>query len=208
MRTGDSHQQALATAIRALCTERQPACLLDTQGTFLFVNEAWDLQGVRLGRSCPGSSLIGTNWLEHVVGDRVKHRHAELLASALAPHRPRGPLLQVCECNTATTATLVSTRFVPVVLGDEQPLAVKVVHTLARSRPIEEVYEVVHRPLEAYRRVDGVVRQCACCGRLGDPVEPGRWDLVPELLGVVPGAEEVLCELCSELHFAESETPG
>lgn len=200
-----SHQQALAAAIRTLSTEKCPACLLDPQGTFLFVNEAWDRQplhgpGVPAG---PGASLIGTSWLAHVGSDEVRRRHAELLASALEPGRPRRALMQVSESNTATTATLVSTRFEPVTLGGAEALGVKVVHTLARSRPIEEVYELVHLPPESYLDAAGALRQCACCGRLGHPSDPGRWDLVPEAVEALAGAQQVLCDLCAELHFVE-----
>jgi hypothetical protein len=189
---------ALATAIRSLAAEKEPACLLDTRGTFLFVNEAWDRHASAAGGTL-GTAIIGTRWLDHLQGEEVRRAHEQLLARALTPPHPRS-LVQVGEANTGTRAALLSTRFEPV-LQHGEPLGVRVVNTVVRERPIEEVYDVVHRPTDAYRQADGAIVQCSCCRRVQDPGEPERWDLVPELLQLPVASRHALCELCAELHY-------
>ena len=196
------HHNALANVIRDLAAEKCPACLLDTQGTFLFVNEAWDRHAMANGGApaCLGSSLIGTSWLDHIHGDEMRQLHASLLERALrarGPH-PR-PVIQVGESNTPTTAALLSTRLELVLQGGEA-LAVSIVHSTVRERPIAEVYDVVDRPPEAYQDARGEIVQCSCCRRVRDPAEPERWDLVPALLAEPVRATHALCELCGELH--------
>ncbi len=202
-----AHQNALATVIRGLAAEKSPACLLDTQGTFLFVNEAWDRHAIANGGApaCLGSSLIGTSWLGHIRGDEVRRLHASLLERALrsrGPH-PR-PVIQVGESNTPTTAALLSTRLEPVLQGGE-PLAISIVHSTVRERPIADVYELVDRLPEAYQDHLGEIVQCSCCRRVRDPAEPDRWDLVPALLAGPVRAAQELCELCGELHYGGVE---
>ena len=205
MRTVD-HHSAIATAIRNLAAEKSSACLLDAQGTFLFVNEAWDRHALANGGapSCLGASLIGTRWLEHVRGDEVREGLADLLSRVLREPGPRPrALLQMGECNTPTTAALLSTRLEPV-LHDGEAVAVRILHTVVRERPIAEVYDVVHRPLDSYRAEDGQVAQCSCCRRVRDPAEPERWDLVPALLSEpLAEARQVLCGYGAELHASK-----
>jgi hypothetical protein len=200
------HHSAIATAIRNLAAEKSSACLLDAQGTFLFVNEAWDRHALANGGapSCLGASLIGTRWLEHVRGGEVREGLADLLSRVLREPGPRPrALLQMGECNTPTTAALLSTRLEPV-LHDGEAVAVRILHTVVRERPIAEVYDVVHRPLDSYRAEDGQVAQCSCCRRVRDPAEPERWDLVPALLSEPPAeASQVLCGYCAELHASK-----
>jgi len=204
-----AHHSAVATAIRNLAAEKSSACLLDSQGAFLFVNEAWDRHAAQNGGgpSCLGASLIGTRWLDHVRGDEVREGLADLLARALRDPGPRPrPLLQMGECNTPTTAALLSTRLEAVLHGGEA-VAVRILHTVVRERPISEVYDVVHRPLDSYRADDGQVTQCSCCRRMRDPVEPDRWDLVPALLTQpLVEAKQVLCGYCAELHAGKPAT--
>jgi hypothetical protein len=199
-----AQHSALATVIRTLAVEKDPACLLDARGVFLFVNDAWERHATSNGGTpaCLGDALIGTNWLDHIRGEEVREFHAELLARALrrpGPH-PR-PILQVGEVNTPTTAALTSTRLEPVMIQAGEPVAVAIHHTLVRERPIEDVYDVVDRPLEAYRDASGEIVQCSCCRRFRDPADPERWDLVPKLLTGPAPAEQKLCPLCSELHY-------
>jgi hypothetical protein len=198
-----AHHSAIATAIRNLAAEKSSACLLDAQGTFLFVNEAWDRHALANGGapSCLGASLIGTRWLEHVRGDEVREGLADLLSRVLRKQGPRPrALLQMGECNTPTTSQLLSTRLEPV-LHDGEAVAVRILHTVVRERPIAEVYDVVHRPLDSYRAEGGLVAQCSCCRRVHDPAEPERWDLVPALLSEpLAEARQVLCGYCAELH--------
>ncbi|HUK66780.1 MAG TPA: hypothetical protein VLV17_08115 [Anaeromyxobacteraceae bacterium] len=199
-----AQHQLLASVIRELAAERSPACLLDPRGSFLFVNEAWDQYALANGGapSCLGSSLIGTNWLDHIRGVEVRRLHADLLARALHPRgaRPR-PLIQVGESNTPTTAALVSSRFAPLIAHGGEPVALSIVHSVVRERPIEEVYDVVHRPADSYRNGQGQITQCSCCRRVRDWSEPERWDLVPEVLTRPFAGALALCELCGELHY-------
>jgi len=202
-----AHQNALSTAIRALAAERHPACLLDTQAAFLFVNEAWDRRAIEGGQdpSTLGGALIGTSWLDHIHGDEVRQLHASLLERALRARGPRPrPIIQVGESNTPTTAALLSTRLEPVLQGGEA-LAVSIVHSTVRERPIAEVYDLVDRPPEAYEDARGEIVQCSCCRRVRDPAEPDRWDLVPAMLAEPVRATHALCELCGELHCGAGE---
>lgn len=202
-----AQNNALANVIRGLAAEKNPACLVDAQGTFLFVNDAWERYAVENGDdpNYVGSAIIGTAWLDHLRGDDVRKTHAELLQRALrarGPH-PR-PVVQVGEANTATTSALLSTRFDPVLQSGE-PMAIRIVHTIVRERPIGEVYEIVHRPAEDYRGPDGKIVQCPCCRRLRDPAEAEHWDFVPELLPNTNEYSHQLCELCAELHYPREE---
>jgi hypothetical protein len=199
-----AHQTALSTVIRTLAAERSPACLLDIQGMFLFVNEAWDRQAT--GAGTESSALIGTSWLDHIDGEELRRRNADLFARALKLRgaSPRA-LVQVGEANTATTAALLSTRFEPVLVHGSDAVAVSIVHTVVRERPIGDVYEVVHGPDERYRGARGEVTQCPCCRRLQDPSDPSRWVLVPELLSPAAPVAHTLCELCAELHYRRDE---
>jgi hypothetical protein len=194
----------LASVIRGLAAERSPACLLDPRGSFLFVNEAWDQHALANGgaEACVGSSLIGTFWLNHIRGEQVRRLHAELLDQALRPRgsRPR-PLIQVGESNTPTTAALVSTRFAPVLTHAGEPIALGIVHSIVRERPVGEVYEMVERPADLYRDPAGQITQCSCCRRVRFWAEPEQWDFVPELLARPQAALFALCELCGELHY-------
>ncbi len=198
MRTS-SHHRALATVIRGLAAEKNPGCLLDPCGTFLFVNEAWDRHGAATGNGAAGSTAIGTSWLDHVQGDEVRRIHAALLERVQRVPHPRA-LVQVAEANTSTRAALLATRFEPV-LQQGDLLGVRVELTVVRERPIEELYEVVHRAPDACRQPDGAVVLCACCRRVRDPADAARWDLVPELMELPITVRHELCELCAELHY-------
>jgi hypothetical protein len=200
-------QNALATAIRGLAAEKSPSCLLDTQGTFLFVNDAWDRHAMANGGApaCLGASLIGTPWLAHIRGDEVRQHHAALFQRALrsrAPH-PRF-VIQVGESNTPTTAALVSSRLELVLQGSE-PVAISIVHSTLRERPIGEVYDLVESPSHVYRHPGGEIVQCSCCRRVRAPGEPDRWDFVPALVAEPPAATQTVCELCGQLHYVGVE---
>jgi hypothetical protein len=200
-------QNALATVIRSLAADKSPACLLDTQGVFLFVNDAWDRHAIANGGApaCLGASLIGTPWLRHIRGEEVRRRHAALFERAVRAHGPHPrPVIQVGESNTPTTAALVSTRLELVLQGAE-PLAIRIVHTTIRERPIAEVYDLVQGSADTYRHPGGEIIQCSCCRRVRDPAEPERWDFVPALLAEPPTAGQTLCELCGQLHYIEIE---
>jgi hypothetical protein len=198
-----AHQNVISTAIRALAAERHPACLLDTQAAFIFVNEAWDRRAIEGGQdpSALGGELIGTSWVVHVAGEQARRRRAELFERALRGRGARRAVVQVGEWNTPTTAALLSTRLEPVLVNGGDAIAISVVHTIVRERPIAEVYEVVDRPAGSYRVEGGAIVQCSCCGRVQDPEQPDRWDLVPALL-LAPGpATHVICDLCAALHY-------
>lgn len=202
MRNAVRHS-ALATAIRSLAAERNPGCLVDAQGAILFVNEAWERHAAEHPGAAgeAGEPLVGTRWLDHVGGEAVRDRCAALFARALEPAGPRPrAVTQVSERNTPQTAALVSTRLEQV-LNAGEPVGVRIVHAVVRERPISEVYEVVARAAESYRDAEGRITQCPCCGRLRDPSDAERWDLVPEALaGAAPRAQAV-CGYCAELHL-------
>jgi hypothetical protein len=107
----------------------------------------------------------------------------------------------VAESNTPERAALLATRLEPVLAGGFEPVGVSIVHEVVRDRPIEEVYDLVDRPVEAYRDATGHVTQCACCRRARDPADAQRWDLVPALLASPVPVSHSLCELCAELHY-------
>ncbi len=195
--------------IHGLALEDAPACLLDGQGVFLFVNEAWDRHAEERGWGAErtGAALIGARWVDALACPEVRDRQARLIALSTRPgvrHRPR---VLVSEWNTPTTAQLVSTRFEPVMLHEGEPLGIKIVQSVARERPIEEVYELVRRPIDDYLQRDGTVAACVCCGRLQDPEQADRWDLVPDLIRT-PLSHPALCELCAELHCVDPDGCG
>ncbi len=199
------HPSSLSEIIRRLASVRDPACLLDASGQFLFVNEAWGGRAPEAAGDGPGPGVVGTSWLDGFPSDEVRRLHAEFLFHALRPAagtRPR-PEVHIVERNTPTSAVLVAMRMEPVVL-DGGPVAVAITHTAVRERPIDEVYPVVDRPAEELRDEAGVVTQCACCRRVRDPHEADRWDLVPSLVVRPPeGSAQALCALCRELHYGQ-----
>jgi hypothetical protein len=203
-----AHQNAISTAIRALAAERHPACLLDTQAAFLFVNEAWDRRAIECGHhpSTLGGALIGTSWFDRVAGEEARLHRANLFARALRARAPRRAVVQVGEWNTPSTAALLSTRLEPVLMSSGEAIAISVVHTIVRERPIAEVYEVVDRPAASYRAEGGAIVQCSCCGRVQDPEQPDRWDLVPALLLAPAPVTHVICDLCAALHYGPGHT--
>lgn len=194
---------AFSEVIRRLSSARDPACLLDAGGNYLFVNEAWNRDGSAATED--GQALVGTSWLDRFESDEVRRLHAEFLFHALKPPpgaRPR-PEVHILERNTSTSAVLVAMKMEPVLL-DGGPVAVAITHTPVRERPIDEVYPVVERSPEEYRAADGTLTQCACCRRVKDPAEEGRWDLVAALVEAPPpGAAQGLCGLCRELHYGQ-----
>lgn len=197
------HASAFSEVIRRLSAARDPACLLDAGGNYLFVNEAWN-------RDAPAAAeereaLVGTSWLDRFQSEEVRRLHAEFLFHALKPApgaRPR-PEVHILERNTSTSAVLVAMKMEPVLL-DGGPVAVAITHTAVRERPIDEVYPLVERGPEEYRAPDGLLTQCACCRRVKDPAEADRWDLVAALVEAPPaGATQGLCGLCRELHYGQ-----
>jgi hypothetical protein len=205
-----AHQTAVSLAIRSLAAAPGPACLLDPSGSILFVNETWDRHAFANGGApgCLGSSLIATQWLDHIRGEEVRRGYAQLLDRALhlRAQRPQR-VTQFGESNTATRAALVATHFEPVLAHGGDVIAVAIAHEVVRERAIEEVYDVSARPAESYCDGEGRVTQCSCCRRARDPAEPSRWDLVPALIAAPPRAAtvHVLCELCAELHCVVRE---
>jgi hypothetical protein len=192
----------LTTVLRQLSAATEPACLLDANGIFLFVNEAWERHALAHGApGCLASALVGTRWLDHVQGDEVRALHAALLERALRQRGPRATaVVQVSESNGPARAALLSTRLEPVLHGGEAA-GVKLVHTLVRERPIEEVYDVVRAPPDGYRDAAGALTACSCCRRLRHPADAERWDFLPALLERPVAAEQALCPLCRELHY-------
>ncbi len=146
--------------------------------------------------------MVGTSWLDHVVGDEVRRLHARLLERAL-DGQGWGGVVQVGECNSPTEARLVVSRFerlLPERRG--APIGVAAVYTVLTTRPIAEAHATVVAPEAAYRKRDGLIAQCACCRRVQSPADPSRWDLVPELLRTrAQSVTHVLCRLCASLYY-------
>ncbi len=198
-----SHPNPLATRIRALASEKDPASLVDHEGTILFVNEAWErsLRENTGGAACLGEALVGTAWLDHVAGAEPRRQHQRFLELAL--HRmgngPGGSVIQVSENNSPTLARLIATHFEPIVTPSREVLGVTVVHRLVRERPLTEVYSVVSGPDSEFLDSDGRASQCSCCRRT---LHGEDWEFVPELLASSPAkVEYVFCPLCLDLHY-------
>jgi hypothetical protein len=204
MRAAD-HHTAMASAIRALAAEAHPACLLDCQNIFLFVNQPWDRFAEENGGAPTGlgAALIGTPWGDHLAGDDIRRYHGGLLARAIKSDGARAhQVVQVSESNSPTEARLIATRFDPVIARDwGEPMGIVVVHAVVRVRPIDEVYQVVSGEERLYRDDEERVVQCSCCRRTRQPAS-GCWDFVPSLVQTPPhGARWEICDLCLELHY-------
>jgi len=137
----------LSTVIRSLSAESDAACLLDAQGTYLFVNGAWDRLVAAQGGAEQGDQLVGRSWIDRYAGGDLKRIHAQLLERVVRGEGtgPGRAVVLVEEHNTPTRARLFATRLQPVETGGEL-LGVAVVQRLVRERPIDEVYGAVDRP--------------------------------------------------------------
>jgi hypothetical protein len=190
-------------AIHELAARSAPACLLDLQGTVLFLNEAWE----RAVRDCTGGLVgeasVGVHLAHSVLGDEGRRILRSLLDRA-ARQRPGGPPIAVTsECNCPAVARLVSTRVAPVCSGEEL-IGLSLQHQLVRERPPAEVYLVVDGSGRSYRAADGVLEQCSCCRRTRRPGEPGEWDFVPGLVAAPPADTRFgYCPLCRGLHHPD-----
>jgi hypothetical protein len=194
----------LAAAQAVLARETNSACLLDARGVIRFVNEGWD-RFARENGGAPralGAAVIGTPWLDHVVGDEVRAHHARLLERARAG-QGWGGVVHLGECNTPTEARLVVSRFERVLSGPKgEPVGIAAVYTVLTARPMAEVHPPVEADEAAYRRPDGLLVQCACCRRVQSPEDPGRWDLLPRLVELpARRVTHGLCDLCVRLYY-------
>jgi hypothetical protein len=198
MASSSPHQSTLSCAIRALSASRAAGCILDAQGAFLFVNDAWQRLPPEAGGPPPGdATLIGTPFAA-ATGPALREAYAAAIADALAK-RGQLPRVLAGEWNDGQTARLVSTRIDPLVAVDGV-IGLVLRRAVVRERPVDEVYGVEDRGDEAYRDATGSVAQCACCRRVRDAVDPTRWDFVPRLAAGSAEAAAELCELCAELH--------
>lgn len=192
--------------IRHLAHLKDPALLLDREGTILFANEAWD----RFARENGGgervdsSALVGTRWIDHISGEAPRRLHRLLLERALRRLGPAsgGGVVQLNESNSPTMARLVATHLEPIETPGGQ-VGVALVHRLVREVPVAEVYPIAAGEESRWRDDDGGVEQCSCCRRVRRPDEPEEWDLVPGLVAEPPARVRfAYCALCLELHYA------
>jgi hypothetical protein len=200
-----SHPIPFADEIRRLAHLRDPALLLDREGTILFANEAWDRfarengGGERVGSAV----LVGTRWIDHISGEAPRRLHRLLLERALRRlgPTPGGGVVQFNESNGPALARLVATHLEPIETPGGQ-VGVAVIHRTVREVPVAEVYPVVVGEEARWRCEDGTVEQCSCCRRVRRPDVPEEWDLVPGLVAEPPGAVRfAYCSLCLELHY-------
>lgn len=201
---GSGERAVLGAAKEILAREAGSACLLDARGIIRFVNEAWD-RFARENGGAPGalgSAVVGTPWIEHVLGDDVRAHHVALLERALAGQGWSG-VVHLGECNSPTEARLMASRFERVLSGPGgEPVGIAAVHTMLAARPLAEAHRLVELDGSAYRHPHGMLVQCACCRRVQSPADPARWDLIPHLLES-PGERVThgLCELCVRLYY-------
>jgi hypothetical protein len=194
-----------SSAMHQLASLQEPACLLDSDGVVLFVNEAWDrFAGEHGGAARAGSAgLVGTRWLDGIHGEDPRRVHAVLLHRAMrrSGQGPGGAVLHTSEANDASRARLVATRMDAIVSPTGALAAIAVVHRTVRDLPLEEVYPPVDGHGAAYRTEDGSVDQCGCCRRTLRRDGSAEWDFVTSLAAVPPlRTRYVYCPLCLELH--------
>jgi hypothetical protein len=196
-----------ADEVRILAHEKDPALLLDKDGTILFVNEAWDRFARQNGggERVASGALVGTRWFDHIAGEEPRRLHRVLLERAvrrLGPN-PGGGVVQLNEANGPETARLVATHLEPVLGPGDTLTGVAVIHRTVRELPLTEVYPMVAGTEVRWRGEDGQVEQCSCCRRVRRPEEPEEWDLVPGLVAEPPSDVHFgYCALCLELHYA------
>lgn len=196
--------EVLAATQAILAREANSACLLDVRGIIRFVNPAWD-RFARENGGVPGalgSAVLGTTFLDHVVGDEVREHHAKILERALAGQGWSG-VVQLGECNSPTEARLVASRFERVLSGSkEDPVGIAAVYTILTARPLAEVHPTVEAEEAAYRGPNGLLVQCACCRRVQCAADPDRWDLLPRLIeSPARMVTHGLCDLCVQLYY-------
>jgi len=196
----------LAAVAAALETEAGSACIVDPDGVVVWVNAAWDRFAEANGGApgALGSAVVGTRFVDHLAGGEVRSHHLAAFAHALRMDDPSPPggLVMVGECNSPSTARLVTSCFAPLRTPKGELLGVSAVYTVLREAPIGECYPPVTSDPDAYRAASGLIRQCACCRRVRRPGEPACWDLVPALVAARhPHVSHGICPLCIELHY-------
>jgi hypothetical protein len=197
-RLPDTPRDAISTAIRTAAASRSPACILDTDGAFLFVNEAWEqLPPEAGGPSAAGAPLVGSSFLAREAQTAIRDAWRSALAAALSGRAE--PRIVASEWNDGETARLLSTRVDPIA-APGAVLGVVLRRSVARERPVDEVYAIGDRAEEDYRDARGRIVQCACCRRVRDPADASRWEFVRRLALRPAEAARDLCELCAELH--------
>ena len=195
----------LEAVAEVLDGEAGSACLLDPVGVILWVNRAWDRFAQENGGApgALGASVVGSPFLDHICAGEVRSQHAAALARArslIAP-APVGGVVLVGECNSDRVARLMASRFEPLRAQDGTLLGISAVYTFLREGPIGESYPPVERDPEGYRGRGGLIRQCACCRRVRDPIA-NAWDLVPSLVSSPrPDVSHGICPLCVQLHY-------
>jgi hypothetical protein len=199
-RAPSPRSRPFTAAIHELAARPAPACLVDLDGTVLFLNDAWD----RFARDCAGGlvgeATVGLRLVEGIQGDEARRIVRALMEGVVQHGTGCRPMAVTTECNGPDVARLVTTQVGPVAAGTEL-IGLTVQHRIVRERPAAEVYPVIELGELDYHSADGVLEQCSCCRRTRRPADPAEWDFVPGLVAAPPAETRLgYCPLCRELH--------
>jgi hypothetical protein len=195
-----SHVKPFTAAIHALAARSAPACLVDLEGTVLFLNDAWDRFARDSAGGLVGEATVGALLVDGLQGDEPRRIVRALFEGVVQRGVGGQPVAVTAECNGPDVARLVTTQVGPVGSGDDL-IGLTVQHRVVRERPVAEVYPVVDGGELDYHGRDGVLEQCSCCRRTRRPDDESEWDFVPGLVAAPPAdALFTYCPLCRALH--------
>lgn len=200
----ESPSAALDSACRALDGEPASACVLDTSGSIVHCNGAWDRFALENGGAprALGKAVLGRHWISSISGTPVREYFEETLRRALG-----GEALSVRgECNSALIGRRVVSRFQPFRSEPDGAVAgVAIVCTVVRTAPLVEFHDERPPRDEIYLDDHGHFHMCACCRRVrraGPSCGPPSWDFVPEYVAHRRlDTSHTFCETCLALQY-------